>query len=85
MLWSVLQQIAEYLHKENIDELITELVDIFKYQAGLLNEFGDNSFRFIHRTFQEYLAAKNIIIRYGIEQSENMIYDSIHNKINIPN
>ncbi|CAF5026833.1 unnamed protein product, partial [Rotaria sp. Silwood1] len=85
MLWSVLQQIAEYLHKENIDELITELVDIFKYQAGLLNEFGDNSFRFIHRTFQEYLAAKNIIIRYGIEQSENMIYDSIRNNINIPN
>ncbi|CAF5079572.1 unnamed protein product, partial [Rotaria sp. Silwood1] len=115
MLWSILQQIAEYLHskveglseemlkkiirecllnhqkealqilEDNIDELITKLVDIFKYQAGLLNEFGHNSFRFIHRTFQEYLAAKNIIIRYGIEQSEDMIYDNIHKKINIPN
>ncbi|CAF3065316.1 unnamed protein product [Rotaria sp. Silwood2] len=115
MFWSILQEIAEYLHskveglsenmlkeiirkclldyqkessvslKTKIDELISNLVDIFKYQAGVLNEFGHNSFRFIHRTFQEYLAAKSIIIRYGSEQSEDIIYHNIHNKIDIPN
>ncbi|CAF3222076.1 unnamed protein product [Rotaria sp. Silwood2] len=115
MFWSILQEIAEYLHSKveglsenmlkeiirkclldyqkkssgsletKIDELILKLVDIFKYQAGVLNEFGHNSFRFIHRTFQEYLAAKSIIIRYGSEQSEDMIYHNIHNKIDIPN
>ncbi|CAF0974085.1 unnamed protein product [Rotaria sordida] len=71
--------------KINIDDLILKLVDIFKYQVGLLNEFGHNSFRFIHRTFQEYLAAKNIIYAYGIQRSENIIYENIKNKIGIPN
>ncbi|CAF3762572.1 unnamed protein product [Rotaria sordida] len=115
MIWSILQEIAEYLHSKveglsekmlkeiirkclldyqkqssksletKIDKLISNLVDIFKYQAGILNEFGHNSFRFIHRTFQEYLAAKSIIIHNGIEQSEDMIYHNIHNKIGIPN
>ncbi|CAF3908258.1 unnamed protein product, partial [Rotaria sp. Silwood1] len=115
IIWSIMQEIAEYLHnkveglsenilkeiirkclidyqkhsskifKVNIDDLISKLVDIFKYQAGLLNEFGHNSFRFIHRTFQEYLAAKNIIYYYGTERSENMIYENIKNKIGIPN
>ncbi|CAF4614348.1 unnamed protein product, partial [Didymodactylos carnosus] len=69
----------------NIDDLISKLLDIFKYKVGLLNEFGYNSFRFIHRTFQEYLAAKSIIYFNGIERSENMIYQNIKNKIDIPN
>ncbi|CAF5061008.1 unnamed protein product, partial [Rotaria sp. Silwood1] len=115
LLWSILQDIAEYLHSKveglsesmlnkiirnclidyqkeslknsqlHIDDLTSKLVDIFKYQAGLLNEFGHNSFRFIHRTFQEYLAAKSIIYSYGIERSENIIYQNIHDKIGIPN
>ncbi|CAF4420168.1 unnamed protein product, partial [Rotaria sp. Silwood2] len=115
MLWSILQEVAEYLHSKveglsennlkeiirkclldyqtqtlnsltiNIDDLISKLVDIFKHQIGLLNEFGHNSFRFIHRTFQEYLAAKSIIYSYGIERSQDMIYENIKNKIDIPN
>ncbi|CAF1035552.1 unnamed protein product [Rotaria sp. Silwood1] len=115
ILWSIMQEIAEYLHskteglsenilkeiirvclidyqnqllrnqKIHIDDLISKLVDIFKYQAGLLNEFGHNSFRFIHRTFQEYLAAKSIIYSYGNQRSEDMIYEHIKNKIGIPN
>ncbi|CAF4412653.1 unnamed protein product [Rotaria sp. Silwood2] len=115
ILWSIMQEIAEYLHskteglsenilkeiirvclidyqnqslknqKIKIDDLISKLVNIFKYQAGLLNEFGHNSFRFIHRTFQEYLAAKSIIYSYGKQRSEDMIYENIKNKIDIPN
>ncbi|CAF3333520.1 unnamed protein product, partial [Rotaria sp. Silwood2] len=107
MLWSILQEIAEYLHSRvealsekmlkeiirkclldcqkqsskfletKVEELISKLVDIFKYHSGVLNEFGHNSFRFIHRTFQEYLAAKSIIIHYGTQQSEDMIYYNI--------
>ncbi|CAF0784628.1 unnamed protein product [Adineta steineri] len=69
----------------DIDDLISKLVDIFKYKVGLLNEFGHNSFRFIHRTFQEYLAAKSIIYFNGIERSIDEIYENIKNKIDIPN
>ncbi|CAF3551095.1 unnamed protein product [Rotaria socialis] len=71
--------------KIDSDALLVKLVDIFKYQAGLLNEFGHNSFRFIHRTFQEYLAGKSIIYSYGTERSENEIYQNINSKIGIPN
>ncbi|CAF1345867.1 unnamed protein product, partial [Rotaria sordida] len=115
ILWSILQEIAEYLHSkveglsenrlkeitrrclleyqkqstinfaQNIDGLIKILVDIFKFKAGLLNEFGHDSFRFIHRTFQEYLAAKSIIYFNGIERSEDMIYENIKSKIGVPN
>ena len=67
------------------DDLTLKLVDIFKCQVGLLNEFGHNSFRFIHRTFQEYLAAKSIIYFDGTERSEDIIYDNIKTKIDIPN
>ena len=108
ILWSIMQEIAEYLHskveglsenilkeiirkclidyqKQSVDDLISKLVDIFKYQVGLLNEFGHNSFRFIHRTFQEYLAAKSIIYFNGTERTEDMIYEIIKSKIDIPN
>ena len=115
MLWSIWQEIAEYLHSRveglsedvlrkiikhcllesqkqstvscsiDVDGLISKLVDVFKYHAGLLNEFGYNSFRFIHRTFQEYLAAKSIIYDNGIERTENLIYERIKHKTAIPN
>ena len=106
MLWSILQEIAEYLHSkvEGLSEEILKqiirkylieqpqlpssivgLVSTFKYQAGLLNEFGQNSFRFIHRTFQEYLAAKSMIYSNGRERSEEVIYGNIISKIGIPN
>ena len=110
MLWSILQEIAEYLHSKveglsekvlrkiidrclmnasqqsaGMNDSISRLVNIFKYQAGLLNEFGQNSFRFIHRTFQEYLAAKSMIYSNGKERSEEVIYENIISKIGIPN
>ncbi|CAF1290805.1 unnamed protein product [Adineta ricciae] len=105
MLWTILQDIAEYLHsrvdglsESNLRDIIqkqkvfsdaedstSKLVDIFKYKVGLLNEFGYNSFRFIHRTFQEYLAAKNIVYSNGIQRSEGVIYQTIRNKIDVPN
>ena len=110
MLWSILQEIADYLHSKveglservlkqiirrcltdrqqqpsDMNDLISKLVNIFKYQAGLLNEFGHNSFRFIHRTFQEYLAAKSTIYWNGRERSEQTIYENIMSKIGIPN
>ena len=113
LLWSILQEIAEYLHSKveslsesvlkqiikrclvdpqqgqhhssTIDELISKLMNIFKYQAGVLSEFGQDKFRFIHRTFQEYLAARCIIFLNGSERSEDIIFESIISKINIPN
>ncbi|CAM2727295.1 unnamed protein product [Rotaria socialis] len=115
ILWSIMQEIAEYLHSKveglqenilkeiirkclvdyqkqsakdsqiNIDDTIGKLVDIFKYQAGLLNEFGNNSFRFIHRTFQEYLAAKSIIYFNGSQRNEDIILKNIQEKIANPN
>ena len=69
----------------DLDHAVFKLVNLFKYQTGLLNEFGHDSFRFIHRTFQEYLAAKSMIYSYGRERSEETIYENIISKIAIPN
>ena len=111
MLWSILQEVAQYLHSKveglserilqqiistylieeqklsssTVKNSISRLVNMFKYQAGLLNEFGQNSFRFIHRTFQEYLAAKSMIYSNGKVRSEEVIYGNILNKIDVPN
>ncbi|CAF1101846.1 unnamed protein product [Adineta ricciae] len=73
------------LNEQHIDDFTSNLVDVFKYKVGLLNEFGYDSFRFIHRTFQEYLAAKSLLYRNGSVRSEDSIYENIRNKIDIPN
>ena len=81
----VLREIIEkYLSESDLSVILT-LVNLFKYQSGLLCEFGQDSFRFLHRTFQEYLAAKFLLYSNGIQRSEELIYENILNKINIPN
>lgn len=40
---------------------VLELVRIIKEDVGLLSEQGEKTFCFLHRTFQEYLAAKRLI------------------------
>ena len=65
--------------------ITSTLVDLLKVHSGLLCEFGHDSFKFIHRTFQEYLAAVNMVYYYGIERSEESIYNNIMNSISIPN
>ena len=112
IVWSLMQEIAEYLHNRSeglteeklkeivrtflknsanenaqipYDDIMTTLVDIIKVHSGLLSEFGQNSFKFLHRTFQEYLAAKNLVYFKGVERSENSIFENISNKITNPN
>ena len=72
---------SDYAHVS----ITSTLVDLLKVHSGLLCEFGHDSFKFIHRTFQEYLAAVNLVYYYGIERSEDAIYDNIMNCISIPN
>lgn len=75
-------------HHQNLvkrEDRIMKLVDLFKYQAGVLNEFAHDSYRFIHRTFQEYLAAKSILYLDGHERSEDEILQIIKKKISVPN
>ncbi|CAF4388966.1 unnamed protein product, partial [Rotaria magnacalcarata] len=76
------EDINFYIPRLIIEDMTNDALKLF---SGLFNEFGQNSFRFIHRTFQEYLAAKSIIYSNGSERSEDMIYEIIKSRIGIPN
>ena len=70
---------------DDIEELTLTIVNLLKIHSGLLTEFGHNSFKFLHRTFQEYLVAMNMIYYYGNQRDENTILNNISIKIPIPN
>ena len=66
--------------------MLTNLVHVIQVQsAGLLTEFGQNSFKFRHRTFQEYLAAKNVVYFKGVERNEISMFENISSKMSHPN
>lgn len=57
-----------------------KLLGVFKSHSGMITEYGANSYRFIHRTFQEYLAGKGLIASAEIDPVEK-----IREKLTIPN
>ena len=62
------QKLVEILMNNTLKKNITAtnedsqiLVNCLKVQSGLLSEFGQNNFKFLHRTFQEFLVSKYLI------------------------
>jgi hypothetical protein len=69
----------------DIEQVIKTIVNLLKIHSGLLTEFGQNSYKFLHRTFQEYLVAKNMIYSYGNQNDQDSILNSVLIKAPIPN
>jgi hypothetical protein len=44
-----------------IDEQVENFIKIIKEDVGLLSERGEKLYHFLHRTFQEYLAARRLV------------------------
>jgi hypothetical protein len=64
------------------DDLADEFLTFVKRRTGLLIEVGDEKFSFVHLTFQEYLAATNLITdgeKEGVPAIWNRIADQVEN------
>jgi ethanolamine utilization protein EutP (predicted NTPase) len=83
----ILKQIKRFLHERNLildikaqnieAERFLELIQI---EAGLIvergtNEYNENLYGFVHRTFQEYFAAADVYERYQQEVDLNIVCD----------
>jgi predicted NACHT family NTPase len=66
---------------DDFEGLTLTIVNLLKIHSGLLTEFGHNSFKFLHRTFQEYLVAMNMIYFHGNQRDEITILKNISMKI----
>ncbi|MDJ0800442.1 MAG: HEAT repeat domain-containing protein [Calothrix sp. MO_167.B12] len=53
-------------------------------RAGLLDEQGKNCYAFVHKTFQEYLAAEYIDYRHSNDDSFKVVLDSIGEHLHDP-
>ncbi|WP_414573980.1 NACHT domain-containing protein [Nostoc sp. CCY 9925] len=65
-----LKKIELYEAKQEAEKFI----DYISARSGLLNEQGKNCYAFVHKTFQEYLCAKEIDYRY---QNDEGSYEEI--------
>ena len=72
-----LKQIQSYEAKEEAKRLI----DFIRDRTGLLNEQGQDYYAFVHKTFQEYLCAQDIIERADEEDDDSIILNHIKDNL----
>ncbi|NMG10997.1 NACHT domain-containing protein [Brasilonema sp. UFV-L1] len=59
------------------EEEAKRLIEHINNRMGLLNEHGQDCYAFVHKTFQEYLCARDIDYQYRNEGDFNIVLDCI--------
>jgi energy-coupling factor transporter ATP-binding protein EcfA2 len=63
--------------KNNAEDEAQDFLKYVREQAGLMIEAGSNLYSFLHLTFQEYLAARHIIIQSEARGGDSYIWEKI--------
>ncbi len=58
-----------------IRNFVARFIDFIQRRTGLLNEQGRDRYAFVHKIFQEYLAAEEIFDRADVEDDTKIILD----------
>jgi predicted NACHT family NTPase len=66
-------QIRKKCEFEEAEEEATRFINFIQKRTGLLNEQGRDRYAFVHKTFQEYLAAQEIYYRHKREDDTEVI------------
>ncbi|MEM9447834.1 MAG: HEAT repeat domain-containing protein [Cyanobacteria bacterium P01_E01_bin.6] len=77
------------LRKKDLDlayaqEDAERLIKFIRGRTGLLNEQGRNLYAFVHKTFQEYLAAEEIYFQHELEDDVTIILNHITEHLHDP-
>jgi predicted NACHT family NTPase len=59
-------------------------VEFIRDRAGLLNEYGDGCYAFVHKTFQEYLTAEAILNQAKYDDDPEIILQTLQNYLHNP-
>jgi predicted NACHT family NTPase len=73
-------QVKPHQAKEEAERFVTFIRD----RAGLLNEYGQGRYAFVHKTFQEYLAAEAILNQAKYDDDPEIILQTLRDYLHKP-
>jgi HEAT repeat protein len=73
-------QVKPHQAKEEAERFVTFIRD----RTGLLNEYGQGRYAFVHKTFQEYLTAEAILNEAEYKENPEIIYEVIRTHLHNP-
>lgn len=70
----MLGMFADYLYEEKIQNCeANQLLEFLQFRSSILVATAEEHFSFVHRSFQEYLAAKDLVAYGGIDEIELLV------------
>ena len=80
----IIQEECRQVRPHQAREEAERFVDFIRDRTGLLNEYGQGRYAFVHKTFQEYLTAEAILNMDACEVNSELVYKAIQTYLHNP-